>query len=138
MSNDGIVNDNPDPIDPGVAISFPSPSINPYGIQRKAGSTTEFLLPPDSIFEITFQVTVQNTGQFVVVLNGNELIETVAGHSGGGAIVGMCIIFTPSTINSVISINNPSSAVPGGVKIDEASGALTEPLSCHLIIKKLQ
>jgi hypothetical protein len=137
MSNSGV-NDNPDPIEPGLAVSFPSPSVNPYGIQRNGSSTTEFVLPPDNVFEITFQVTIQNTGQFVVVLNGNELIETVVGHSGGGAVVGMCIIITPPSINSIISIRNPSSAVAGGVKIDEASGALTQPLSCHLIIKKLQ
>jgi len=133
------VNDNPDPLAPGEAVSFPSPSINPFGIQRNGSSTTEFVLPPDCIFEITFQVTTQNAGELVVVLNGNELIETVVGSPGGGAVVGMCIVFTPSTITSVLSINNPLSAVNGGLKIDEATGsALSEPLSCHLIIKKLQ
>lgn len=29
------------------------------------------------------------------------------------------------------------SAVSGGLKIDEATGALTQPLSCHLIIKQI-
>jgi hypothetical protein len=48
--------DNPDSIDPGSAIHFP----RPY----------DFLLPPNSIFEITFQVTLQNTGELVIVLNG--------------------------------------------------------------------
>jgi hypothetical protein len=137
MSSSGV-NDNPDAINPGDAISFPSPAINPFGIQRYGTSTTEFVLPPDSIFEIIFQVTIQNTGELVVVLNGNELIETVVGKSGGGVVVGTCIIFTPSSINSVISINNPSTANAGGIKVDEPSGALTQPLSCHLIIKKLQ
>jgi hypothetical protein len=49
----------------------------------------------------------------------------------------MCIIKTPSGLNSLLSINNPSSAVSGGLKIDEATGALTQPLSCHLIIKQI-
>jgi hypothetical protein len=137
MSISGV-NDNPNAIEPGFAINFPSPTVNPFGIQRNGTSTSEFVLPPNSVFEITFQVTIQNTGELVVVLNGNELIETVVGHPGGGAVVGMCIIVTPPTINSIISINNPSSAKPGGVKVDESSGALTQPLSCHLIIKKLQ
>ena len=137
MSNSGV-NDNPLAIDPGSAISFPKPLINPFGILRNGTTTTEFVLPPNSIFEITFQVTIQNAGEIVVVLNGNELIETVVGHPGGGATVGMCIITTPPTTNSIISLNNPSSAVPGGLKIDEASGALSEPLSCHIIIKKIQ
>jgi hypothetical protein len=137
MSNIGV-NDNPGPILPGLAVSFPSPLINPFGIQRNGLSTSEFILPPNCVYEITFQVTIQNTGELVVVLNGVELIHSVVGHSGGGAVVGMCIIVTPPVINSVISIKNPSTAVAGGVKIDEASGALTQPLSCHLIIKKLQ
>ena len=137
MSSSGV-NDNPDAIKPGFAINFPSPSVNPFGIQRNGSSTSEFVLPPNGVFEITFQVTLQNTGELVVVLNGNELIETVVGHPGGGAVVGMCIVFTPPTINSILSINNPSTAVTGGIQVDESSGALTQPLTCHLIIKKLQ
>ena len=134
----GEINDNPEPIEPGYAISFPSPDVNPYGtIQRITGSSTQFSLPPDSVFEITFQVTVQNTGELVVVLNGNELLMTVVGKSGNGAIVGMSIVATPSGSTSTLSINNPSSAVSGGLKIDSATGALTKPLSCHLIIKQI-
>jgi len=37
-----------------------------------------------------------------------------------------------------LSINNPSSATSGGLKVDAATGALTEPLSCHLIIKQIK
>jgi hypothetical protein len=44
---------------------------------------------------------------------------------------------TPSGGQSTLSINNPSTAVAGGIKIDEATGALSQPLSCHLIIKQL-
>jgi hypothetical protein len=134
----GEDNDNPDSIEPGSAVHFPRPSINPYGIiQRSSGSPYEFLLPPNCVFEVTFQVTVQNTGELVVVLNGNELSQTIVGKSGGGFVVGMSIISTPSGSPSTISINNPSTAVSGGIKIDESTGALTQPLSCHLIIKQL-
>jgi hypothetical protein len=139
MSNEDI-NDNPDSISPGSSVNFPSPSINPYGtIQRVPGSKTNFSLPAGGVFEITFQVVVQNTGELVIVLNGSELAMTVVGKSGGGFIVGMSIVSTPSGSSpSVLSINNPASAVSGGLKIDESSGALTQPLSCHLIIKQLQ
>jgi hypothetical protein len=134
----GEDNDNPDSIDPGSAVHFPRPSVNPYGsIQRSASSPFEFLLPPNSIFEITFQVTVQNTGELVIVLNGQELSQTVVGKSGGGFVVGISIITTPSGSQSTLSINNPSTAVAGGIKIDEATAALSQPLSCHLIIKQL-
>jgi hypothetical protein len=134
----GEINDNPDPIEPGYAINFPSPLVNPYGtIQRVAGSTTQFSLPPGSVFEITFQVTVQNTGELVIVLNGNELLMTIVGKSGNGTIIGMSIISTPFGASSTLSINNPSNATPGGLIIDSATGSLTQPLSCHLIIKQL-
>jgi hypothetical protein len=134
----GNVNDNPDSIDPGNSVNFPRPLINPFGtIQRVAGSPSQFTLPPAGIFEITFQVTVQNTGELVVVLNGAEILETVVGKSGNGEIVGISIISTPVGSPSILSINNLSTAVAGGIKVDEATGALTQPLSCHLIIKQL-
>jgi hypothetical protein len=139
MSN-GLVNDNPDEIDPGSPVNFPNPLINPYGtIQRLYGtSKNSFSLPPGGLFEITFQVGVQNTGELVIVLNGQEQLMTVVGKSGGGLLVGVSIISTPLLNNSTLSINNPSTAVAGGLKIDESSGtALSQPLSCHLIIKQL-
>jgi hypothetical protein len=133
-------NDNPDPIEPGNAVNFPNPTVNPFGtIQRVNGtSTSQFVLPANSTFEILFQVVVQNTGELVVVLNGSELPNTVFGKSGNGAIVGMCIVKTPSGSSSVISINNPSSAPAGGLQVDAATGSLTQPLTCHLIIKQIQ
>jgi hypothetical protein len=139
MSNSGV-NDNPSAILPGESINFPSPSVNPFGtIQRDGGtSNTNFTLPADSIFEITFQIVIQNTGELVVVLNGTELLETVVGKSGGGQLLGTCIISTPTGTDSIISIQNPSTAVAGGLQIDESSGALTQPLSCHLVIKQLK
>ena len=163
----GEINDNPDEIEPGNAVNFPKPNINPYGtIQRVQGSNSKFVLPANGVFEIIFQVGVQNTGELVVVLNGTELLFTVVGKPGNGEIIGVSIISTPSGVPSVLSINNPTtstiggvidvsnnlipSVVPsvlniidpsnnlkGGLKIDAATGALSKPLSCHLIIKQL-
>jgi hypothetical protein len=139
----GEINDNPDNIKPGNSINFPSPLVNTYGtIQRVTDSPSQFILPPGSIFEITFQVGIQNTGALVLVLNGVEQLFTVVGKSGGGFVIGTTIISTPSDGASIISINNPStnnplSSVTGGLKVDSSTGALTQPLSCHLIIKQL-
>ena len=41
------------------------------------------------------------------------------------------------TLESILSINNPVGSPPGGLKIDESSGSLVQPLTCHLIIKKI-
>jgi hypothetical protein len=70
-------------------------------------------------------------------VNNIELAYTIVGKSGGGSLTGICVITTPITITSILSINNPSTAPNGGLKIDESSGALSQPLSCHLIIKQL-
>jgi hypothetical protein len=135
----GLINDNPDAIEPGSSVNFPNPSINPHGtIQRHLGtSKNSFTLPAGGVFEITFQVGAQNTGELVVVLNGQEQLMTIVGKSGGGLLVGVSIISTPLLIDSVLSINNPSTSSEGGLKIDKSSGALSKPLSCHLIIKQL-
>jgi hypothetical protein len=135
----GLINDNPDAILPGESIQFPSPIINTYGsIQRIAGSSTQFELPPGGLYEITFQVPVSNTGELVVVLNGIELLYTVVGKPGSGLIVGMSIVATPLIGNSIIAISNPLTAPIGGLQVDAATGALTLPISCHLIIKQLR
>ena len=135
----GGVNDNPDEIAPGEAINFPYPLVNSYGnIQRVAGSNTQFLLQPNSVYEIIFQVVISNTGELVLVLNDTEQLFTVVGKSGGGPVIGTCIISTPSTGASIISINNPASALGSGLQVDSATGVLSEPLSCHLIIKQLR
>jgi hypothetical protein len=134
----GNINDNPLSVLPGNAINFPRPSINSYGpIQRVLGSPNQFILPGGGIYEITFQVGIQNTGELLLVLNGVEQLFTVVGKSGGGVVVGISIISTPAGLDSTLSVNNPSTAVAGGLKVDEATGALSQPLSCHLIIKKL-
>jgi hypothetical protein len=134
----GEVNDNPDPIKPGESVNFPNPSVNPYGtIQRVSGSSSRFILNPGGVYEVTFLVTVQNTGQLVLFLNNSELLMTVVGKSGNGEIVGSSIISTPNGTNSILSINNLSTGDNGGLKIDAATGALSKPLSCHLIIKQL-
>jgi hypothetical protein len=134
----GQPNDNPDPIEPGNAVNFPNPSINPYGtIQRVSGSNSQFKLPPNGVYEIIFTVVVQNTGELVVVLNDSELLMTVIGKSGNGEIVGTSIISTPTGLPSVLSINNVSVGDNGGIKIDESTGPNSFPLTCHLIIKQL-
>lgn len=97
-----------------------------------------FSIPSGGVFEISFQVVVSNTGELVISLNNTELDYTVVGKSGGGVVVGLCIITTSLGTNSILSINNPSTASPGGLKVDEATGALSLPLSCHLVIKQLR
>ena len=134
----GQPNDNPDAIEPGFAVNFPSPTVNPYGtIQRVSGSSSQFKLPPSGTYEITFTVVVQNTGELVVVLNDSELLMTVIGKSGNGEIVGTSIISTPTGLPSILSINNVSVGDVGGIKVDAATGPNSFPLTCHLIIKQL-
>jgi hypothetical protein len=137
MSGNGV-NDNPEPIDASGSVNFPSPITNSYGtIKRVNNSKSQFELPANGIFEVSFQVPVQNTGELVVVLNGVEQLMTVVGKPGSGQLVGISIITTSPGNNSILSINNPHTGENGGLKIDKSTGALSQPLSCHLIIKQL-
>jgi hypothetical protein len=56
---------------------------------------------------VNFQVSIDEAGQLVIVLNGTQLAYTIVGRATGTSeIVGMCLIST-SVINSILSINNP-------------------------------
>ena len=143
MSEKGT-NDNPQDIPAGGYVNFPNTSYSYGTIQRIVGNNHQFVLPPNGYFKVIFSVVVQNTGELVVVLNGQELLYTVCGKSGNGEIVGVSIIKTPLTTTNIspinfstLSINNVISA-HSGLHIDNASGDLSQPLSCHLIIQQLQ
>lgn len=93
---------------------------------------------------ITQSITITLIIQIIPIVTTNDMknerrngFDGKDGKSGGGFVVGMSIISTPPGSPSTLSINNPSTAVSGGIKIDESTGALSQPLSCHLIIKKL-
>jgi hypothetical protein len=129
--------DNPDPVAAGAAVEFPQdgPNDGSITISRFSGSTSIFNLAAIGIYEVTFQVSVAEAGQLVIVLNGAQILYTVVGRATGTSqIVGMALIKTVA-INSILSIHNPTGNSPALTITPSAGG--THSVSAHLIIKRL-
>ena len=95
--------DNTATIASGKPVEFPTDGCtNNTSITRLTLST--FNLANIGIYEITFQVSITEPGQLVVVLNEIEIPYTVVGRATGTSqIFGMCLIKT-TNLNSILSI----------------------------------
>jgi len=78
---------------------------NNTSITRLTSST--FNLAFIGIYEITFQISINEAAQLVIVINGTELNYTVVGRATGtNQIIGNSLI-TTTIPKSILSINNP-------------------------------
>ncbi len=120
---------------PGADVEFPQDGPNSNGGINRAGNSS-FTLSEIGTYQILFQVSVSESGQLVLTLNGNQLDYTVAGRATGTAqIVGMVIIET-TAINSVLTVRNPQDNTTA-LTITPLSGG-TQPVSAHLVITQLR
>ncbi|HSW75588.1 MAG TPA: hypothetical protein VLG50_00945 [Candidatus Saccharimonadales bacterium] len=126
--------DNAATVAVGSAVQFPQDgATSGAGITRLTAST--FNLAAIGIYEVTWQVSVTEAGQLILVLNGADLPDTVVGRaSGTNQITGSAFI-TTSVINSVLSVNNPSGNSTALTITPLAGG--TRPVSATLTIKRL-
>ena len=99
--------DNSSTIAVGAAVQFPQNGPTAAsGITRLTNST--FQLAAIGTYEVTWQVSVTEAGQLILQLNSADLPDTVVGRATGtDQIVGSTLI-TTSSINSVLSVNNPT------------------------------
>ena len=113
------------------AIEFPQTAVSNSIITRISPSA--FNLPDIGTYEISFQASIQEQTQLGIFLNGALLSSSVVGRATGATqIVGSSLV-TTTLVNSLLSINNL-----GFIAITMAPNAGgTNPVSAHLIIKKL-
>jgi hypothetical protein len=125
--------DNTSTVAAGTAVEFPSDGhTNNTSITRISSST--FNLENIGFYEINFNVSVTEAGQLIVVLNSVEILESVVGRATGTSeIIGTCLILT-NTMNSILSINNPTGNSPALTITPVAGG--TRAVSAHLLIKE--
>lgn len=125
--------DNIATIGAGIPVEFPNNgSTNNTSITRLTAST--FNLANTGIYEITFQISITEPGQLVVVLDTVEIPYTVVGRATGtDQIIGISLITTIKD-NSILSINNPSGNSTA-LKITPYAGG-THAVSANLIIKQ--
>jgi hypothetical protein len=128
--------DNAATVAPGYPVLFPE-----HGLKKTGGSITainpsEFQLGAAGIYQVMFEVSVDEPGQLDLALNGTELTYTVVGRATDTSqIVGMALVQTSDAV-SYISVFNPA-ADPSALTITPIAGGAAA-VSAHLIITRLQ
>jgi len=127
--------DNAATVAPGTDVSFPQDGPNSgTGITRSGADS--FTLGEIGTYHVQFLVSVDEAGQLILTLNGEDLAYTVAGRAAGASqIVGMAIVETTVT-DSVLTVRNPAGTA-AALTITPLAGG-TRPVSAHLIITQIE
>ena len=127
--------DNAATVAPGTDVSFPQDGPNSGARIARTGASS-FNLSQIGIYQILFEVSVDQAGQLLLTLNGADLAYTVVGRATGASqIVGMAIIET-TTVDSVLTVRNPAGN-PAALTVTPLAGG-TRPVSAHLVIIQIQ
>ncbi len=128
--------DNAATVAPGTDVSFPQdgPNSGSGGITRTGPSS--FNLSEIGIYQVLFQVSVDEAGQLILTLDGADLAYTVVGRATGTSqIIGLALVETTS-INAILTVRNPAGNA-AALTITPLAGG-TRPVSAHLVITRLQ
>lgn len=127
--------DNAATVAPGTDVSFPQDGPNSGSEIGRTGPSS-FNLAGIGTYQIFFQVSVDEAGQLILTLNGEDLAYTVLGRATGASqIIGMAIV-TTTVINSILTVRNPAGNA-AALTITPLAGG-TRPVSAHLVIVQLQ
>ena len=119
----------------GADVNFPMDGPNDGSNNIFRNGLYVFMLSNMGVYEVNFQVSVDEAGQLMLTLNGSEMDSTVVGRATGTSqIVGMCLIKTTG-INSILTVRNPSGNSTALTITPNAGGARS--VFCHLVIKQL-
>jgi len=118
---------------PGSAVQFPQNGPASGNIMRSGA--TEFVLPSVGTYSVTFSVPVDEAGQLVLALNGSELDYSVSGRATGTSTIAEATLIETTAANSVLSVENPSSAAAALTITPLAGGPA--PDSASLVIYEL-
>jgi hypothetical protein len=124
--------DNPGTIAPGTPVSFPQDGPTSGTITRAGPSI--FTLASIGTYEVKFQVSVDEAGQFELSLDGLEIPSSVVGRATRTSqLVGDSLVTTTSA-NETLEVLNPVN--PTGLTITPFAGG-TNPVSASLVIQQL-
>ena len=129
--------DNTATIAPGTPILFPKNGPTSGNIIRS--STTpdgQFILPDVGTYSIIWQVSISEGGQLVLVVNGTEDPRTLVGRATETSQIIGSTLLTTSTLNTIVSLNNPVGNSTALTVTTTAGGA--KAVSASIIIKRLQ
>ncbi len=126
--------DNAATVAPGTDVSFPQDGPNSGSDISRTGPDS-FNLAQIGTYQILFEVSVDEAGQLILTLNGEDLAYTVFGRATGASqIVGMAIV-TTTVINSILTVRNPAGNA-AALTITPLAGG-TRPVSAHLVITQI-
>lgn len=127
--------DNAATVAVGGDVDFPQNGPTSVGGITRIGVDT-FNLTDIGIYQVLFQVSVDEPGQLVVTLNGTVQAATVAGRATGTSqIAGMAFVETTAA-NSVLTVRNPAGNSSALTITPIAGGA--SAVSAHLVITRIQ
>ncbi len=127
--------DNAATVAPGTAVSFPQNGVISSTDISRSGADT-FILGPIGTYQVLFEVSVDEAGQLLLTLNGEELAYTVVGRATGASqIVGMALVETTEE-DSILTVQNPIGNA-AALTITPLAGG-TRPVSAHLTIIQIQ
>ena len=102
--------DNAATVAPGTDVSFPEDGPN-SGAEILRTGTSSFNLTEIGTYQIFFEVSVDEAGQLMLTLNGEDLEYTVFGRAAGASqIVGTALVET-TIPESILTVRNPAGNV---------------------------
>ena len=122
--------DNAATVAPGAFVDFPQDGPT-SGNDITRSSADSFSLNEIGSYLVLFQVNITEAGQLILNLNNTPLEYTVVGRATGTSQ-----IVTTTSINSVLSVQNPAGN-PTALTITPVDGG-TNPISAHLTILRIQ
>jgi hypothetical protein len=126
--------DNAATVVPGTDVSFPEDGPTSGSAIARTGTST-FNLSAIGTYEVLFQVSVTETGQLILTLNGTDLNYTAVGRATGTIqIAGMALVNT-TVGNSSLTVRNPAGNATALTITPIAGG--TRPVSAHLVITRI-
>jgi hypothetical protein len=126
--------DNAATIAPGTDIQFPQNG-PAFGLDITRVGPSTFNLLSVGIYQVSFQVSITETGQLCAVLNAGQNATTIVGRATGTSqIIGLFFIQT-IVPNTILSIRNPVGGASALTITPIAGGS--DPVSAHLLISRL-
>jgi hypothetical protein len=127
--------DNAATIAAGGDISFPTNGPSSGAAIARVNPST-FNLSGVGTYQVIFQASISEAGQLVLTLNGTELTYTVVGRATGTSQIAGMYLVTTSSVNSLLTVRNPTGNPVALTMTPLAGGAL--PVSAHLMITQIQ
>ncbi len=128
--------DNAATVGDGIDVEFPQDGVSSGSGNISRSTASSFNLAVPGIYQVSFQVSVNEDGQLELTLNNAPDPTSVVGRATGTTqIVGFSYIQT-TTINTVLTVRNPAGNAAALTITPNAGG--NKPVSAHLLIMRIQ